>query len=202
MQFDARRRENNAPVNYPHLCYSGSRHLPSWNSRYRMGDSCARRRAKRHSRKILGMLRKRHSPEEIATKLLQSDAMAEAGKPQAEIAHALGVSLMTYHRWRKARLQAPSAGSSASNKNAGFSSSDRGELVERISHLHSENSRLRSLVTDLLLETDRLEEVLALPRSRNWTKVSAAPDQKHGNTSRRLQKRRQTSIFTPTGKIR
>jgi hypothetical protein len=49
------------------------------------------------------MLRKKkHSTEEIATKLAQADELATQGKLQSEIARTLGVSIMTLHRWRKA----------------------------------------------------------------------------------------------------
>ncbi len=156
------------------------------------------------------MVRKRHSLAEISSKLLQSDALAEVGRPQAEIARALGVSLMTYHRWRKARRESASetrresaseTSSSSDKNNIDFDSADRGDLVSRISHLHSENSRLRRLVSDLLLETDKLEEVLALPQFRNLTAVPGTRDQKHSAAARRIQKRRQELTYT-TGKIR
>jgi putative transposase len=150
------------------------------------------------------MLRKRHTLAEISTKLLQSDEMAELGKPQAEIAQALGISLMTYHRWRKARRESPSEGLSDTNTNKDSNtngSADTGDLVGRISHLHSENSRLRRLVTDLILETDKLEELLALSSPRNRTGVPGASIQKQSNIVRRIQKRRQELGFT-TGKTR
>ena len=79
---------------------------------------------------------------EIATKLVQANDLATQGKLQSEIARTLGVSVMTLHRWRKDGSQpdrAPSGGA---------------ELAE----LQIENSRLRRLVTDLLLEKTRLEE--------------------------------------------
>jgi transposase len=45
--------------------------------------------------------KKRHSSVEIATKLAQATDLATQGKSQREIAHTLGVSVMTLHRWRK-----------------------------------------------------------------------------------------------------
>jgi transposase len=86
--------------------------------------------------------KKRHSRVEIATKLVQANDLATQGKLQSEIARTLGVSVMTLHRWRKERSQpdrAPSEGT-------------------RLAELQLENSRLRRLVTDLLLEKTRLEE--------------------------------------------
>ena len=47
------------------------------------------------------MKSKRHSAAEISAKLEQAQALAAAGKLQSEIAKALGVSIMTLHRWRK-----------------------------------------------------------------------------------------------------
>ena len=44
---------------------------------------------------------KKHSKAQIAGKLAEANDLAEQGKPQSEIAHALGVSVMTLHRWRK-----------------------------------------------------------------------------------------------------
>jgi transposase len=45
---------------------------------------------------------KRHSADEIAVKLRRANEMMKEGKGQAEIAKALGISIMTYHRWRRA----------------------------------------------------------------------------------------------------
>ena len=145
------------------------------------------------SRSLKGgsMLRKRHSPEEIAAKLLQSDEMAKAGKLQAEISRALGISLMTYHRWRKLRNQsAPISAVSNHGKETNVEEEDSGDLVSRISQLHFENSRLRRLVTDLLLETDKLEEALALPSSRHLSALPGALIRRNNTVSRRTTKRR------------
>jgi transposase-like protein len=98
------------------------------------------------------MQRKRHSREEVATKLSRADELFQRGKTQAEIARILGVSAMTYHRWRKARA-------------------DRGENGTRVDRvpslaisaaeeLREENGRLRQLVTDLSLEKLKLQEII------------------------------------------
>jgi putative transposase len=97
--------------------------------------------------------KKRHSDAEIAAKLTRAVVLAHEGRTQGEIARALEVSVMTFHRWRKAhpRLVAapppwtPSADSGRSQ-------------AERIAELQLENFRLRRLVTDLLLEKVKLEE--------------------------------------------
>ena len=82
---------------------------------------------------------RRHSRVEIATKLAQANDLARQGKLQSEIARTLGVSVMTLHRWRK----------EADGPNRRRSGDDR------IAELQLENSRLRRLVTDLLLEKKR-----------------------------------------------
>jgi transposase-like protein len=82
---------------------------------------------------------KRHSRAEIATKLAEANKLAREGKSQSEIAHTLGVSVVTLHRWRE-----------KANRTRGAD--------ERIDELQIENSRLRRLITDLLLEKAELEE--------------------------------------------
>ena len=95
---------------------------------------------------------KRHSKVEIATKLAQADDLARQGKPQSEIARTLGVSVMTLHRWRKAPPP-----SSQPAREADEPDWTRGG-GDRITEVQLENSRLRCLVTDLLLEKIKLEE--------------------------------------------
>jgi putative transposase len=98
------------------------------------------------------MQRKRHSREEVATKLSRADELFERGKTQAEIARILGVSPMTYHRWRKARIDRGSNGT------------HQGEILElpqsAAEELREENGRLRQLVTDLSLEKLKLQEII------------------------------------------
>jgi putative transposase len=100
--------------------------------------------------------KKKHSRAEIGTKLAQADDLARQGKLQSEIARTLGVSIMTLHRWRKAPSDAH-AGSGAQYETI-HSNLGRNEGI-RIAELELENSRLRRLVTDLLLEKIKLEEV-------------------------------------------
>jgi len=94
---------------------------------------------------------KRHSKVEIATKLAQADDLARQGKPQSEIARTLGVSVMTLHRWRKAP-----PGTQPVHEAGQPDRTVRGG--DRTAELQLENSRLRRLVTDLLLEKIKLEE--------------------------------------------
>jgi putative transposase len=100
--------------------------------------------------------KKKHSKAEIASKLARADDLAKQGKLQSEIAHTLGVSVMTLHRWRKATPMLHRA-SLAIDEPSG---SDQQKGGARMSELQLENSRLRRLVTDLLLQKMDLEEVL------------------------------------------
>jgi transposase len=111
--------------------------------------------------------KKRHSNAEITAKLAQAENLAKEGKLQSEIAHTLGVSVMTLHRWRKA----PSSVTAAPMVPASRSHSEDDE-AERIAELQLENSRLRRLVTDLLLEKVKLEETAqtSRPSSRRATR--------------------------------
>src|SRR5262245_29149345 len=100
--------------------------------------------------------RKRHSRVEIATKLAQANDLAMQGKLQSEIARTLGVSVMTLHRWRKAPPR-PQPAHEVGQPDWPHTQRDP------IAELQLENSRLRQLVTDLLLEKIKLEEAAKLP---------------------------------------
>ena len=90
-------------------------------------------------------------------KLAQADELATQGKLRSEIARALGVSVMTLHRWRKLSTAAPQHANG---------SSERDQAPQtRIAELQLENSRLRRLVTDLLLEKMSIEEASQDERS-------------------------------------
>ena len=104
-------------------------------------------------------MKKRHSRAEIASKLAQATDLASQGELQSDIARTLGISVMTLHRWRKS---SPHLASGATNETTQLEN----ELGQGngIQELQLENSRLRRLVTDLLLEKMELEEVQA-PRA-------------------------------------
>jgi putative transposase len=103
-------------------------------------------------------IKKKHSRAEIAAKLAQANDLATQGKLQSEIARTLGVSIMTLHRWRKPppglqpALVAPHEASRADRTWGGG---------DQIAELQLENSRLRRLLIDLLLEKIRIEEEAA-----------------------------------------
>jgi putative transposase len=105
------------------------------------------------------MTRKRHSEREVAEKLQQASSLAAQGKTQPEIAKVLGISVMTYHRWRKEQSGIVTTTRSEASPKPAAENGAREQML-RIADLQIENSRLRRLVTDLLLEKVRLEEVL------------------------------------------
>jgi putative transposase len=107
------------------------------------------------------LTKKRHSPEEIAGKLQLAHEMMEKGRRQHEIARALGISVMTYHRWRKARPDSMNGDARPvlPSRDPRPSPAQIQDIV-RLDELRVENDRLRRLVADLLLEKVRLEEVL------------------------------------------
>ena len=104
-------------------------------------------------------IKKRHSEAEISAKLEEAQALLAQGKRQQDVARALGISVMTFHRWRKAqneRLQATTHETAGSPETVNYDSAP--ERRQRIAELQLENTRLRRLVTDLLLEKIKLEE--------------------------------------------
>ena len=79
------------------------------------------------------MPKKRHKAEEIVAKLRQVELAAQ-GKPVAEAIRSIGVTEVTYYRWR--------------NEYGGL----KGDQVKRLKELETENSRLRRAVSDLTLD--------------------------------------------------
>jgi putative transposase len=101
--------------------------------------------------------RKRHTQTEISTKLAEADALIANGSRQREVARALGVCVMTFHRWRKARAAPRKATSMLAGQ---ASANSKQEQLDRINELQLENLRLRRLVTDVLLEKIVIKEAL------------------------------------------
>jgi transposase-like protein len=92
------------------------------------------------------MGRKRHKPEEIVAKLRQVDVLASQGRSVAEAIRSIGVTEVTYYRWRQ--------------EYGGLKS----DQVKRLKDLEAENARLRRAVSDLTLEKLILKEAA----SGNW----------------------------------
>lgn len=102
------------------------------------------------------MAGKRHASEEIRDKLARASELAAQGKTQREISKHLGVSIMTYHRWKKmVNSVARPGGAELQPAYANGNESD-----DVLTQLELENARLRRLVTDMLLEKLKLQEEL------------------------------------------
>ena len=86
------------------------------------------------------MARKRHTAEEIVSKLRQVDVLTAQGKPVAEAVRAIGVTEVTSDRWR--------------SEYGGL----RRDQVRRLKELEAENTRLRRAVSDLTLDKMILAE--------------------------------------------
>src|ERR1044071_2156225 len=80
------------------------------------------------------MPRKHHKPEEIGAKLRQVDVLVSQGQNIADAIRQIGVSEVTYYRWRQ---------------EFGGLKTDQ---VKRLKDLETENSRLRKAVSDLTLD--------------------------------------------------
>jgi putative transposase len=86
------------------------------------------------------MARKKHKPEEIVAKLRQVDVLLSQGTPIADAIRSIGVTEVTYYRWR--------------NEYGGLKS----DQVKRLKDLETENARLRKAVSDLTLDKLILQE--------------------------------------------
>ena len=86
------------------------------------------------------MPRKSHKPEEIVAKLRQVDVLTSQGRAVAEAIRSIGVTEVTYYRWRQ--------------EYGGLKS----DQVKRLKDLETENTRLRRAVSDLTLDKLILQE--------------------------------------------
>ena len=86
------------------------------------------------------MPRKRYKPEEIVTKLRQVDVLVSQGSSVADAIRQIGVSEVTYYRWRQ--------------EFGGL----KIEQVKRLKDLEVENARLRRAISDLTLDKLILQE--------------------------------------------
>jgi transposase-like protein len=83
---------------------------------------------------------RRPKPEEIVAKLRQVDVLTAQGRPVAEAVRSIGVTEVTYYRWRK--------------EYGGL----KLDQVKRLKELETENQRLRKAVADLTLDKVILAE--------------------------------------------
>ena len=86
------------------------------------------------------MTRKRHTAEAIVSKLRQVDVLTSQGRPVAEAVRAIGVTEVTYDRWRA--------------EYGGL----KGDQIKRLRALEAENTRRRRAVSDLTLDKMILAE--------------------------------------------
>jgi predicted transcriptional regulator len=118
---------------------------------------------------------KRHSPEEIRTKLRHAQDLENRGQSQGKICKDLGISVMTFHRWRKGAEQLPKVTSSTTTNDEKISNVETA-TPKRVNEILLENRRLRKIVTDLLLEKLKLEESVAEAKTRKDPKESRSPE--------------------------
>ena len=83
---------------------------------------------------------KRHKPEEIVAKLRQVDVQVSQGQSVAEAIRGIGVTEVTYYRWRQ--------------EYGGLKS----DQVRRMKEMEVENQRLRKAIADLTLDKLILQE--------------------------------------------
>jgi putative transposase len=83
---------------------------------------------------------KKHKPEEIVAKLRQIDVLTSQGTPIVDAIRSIGVTEVTYYRWR--------------NEYGGLKSAQ----VKRLKDLETENARLRKAISDLTLDKLILQE--------------------------------------------
>src|SRR5918998_1282654 len=100
------------------------------------------------SRRRTEMASKKHRPEEAVAKLRQADVLVSQGQSVAEAIRAIGVTEVTYYRWRR--------------EFGGL----KADQVKRLKALEAENARLRRAVSDLTLDKQILAEAARGPRRR------------------------------------
>lgn len=86
------------------------------------------------------MSRKKYKPEEIVAKLREVDMLISQGRAVAEAVQSIGVTHVTYYRWRQQY------------------GGQKSDPAKRLKDLEQENARLRKAVSDLTLEKQILKE--------------------------------------------
>jgi putative transposase len=80
------------------------------------------------------MAKKSYKPEEIVSRLRQVDVLHSQGMPMVDAIRQIGVSEVTFYRWRK--------------EYGGIKT----DQLKRLKELEKENQRLRRAVSDLTLD--------------------------------------------------
>ncbi len=86
------------------------------------------------------MAKKRHTAEQIISKLREAEVLLAKGTKMAQVCRKLEVTEQTYYRWRK--------------EYGGV----RTDQVKRLKELEKENGRLKKVVADLALDNAILKE--------------------------------------------
>lgn len=87
------------------------------------------------------MARKKHTAEEIITKLREADVLLSRGQSMVEVCRHLAISDQTYYKWRK---------------EYGGMHIDQ---AKKLKQLEQENNRLRRAIADLTIDNAILKEV-------------------------------------------
>lgn len=90
--------------------------------------------------------RRRHTPEQVVSKLRDAAAMLNSGKDIAAVLQSLEISESTYERWK--------------NQYGGMKS----EEAVRLKKLEEENRRLKQIVADQALDIQMLKHI----NEGNW----------------------------------
>jgi transposase-like protein len=84
---------------------------------------------------------KKHTPEQIISKLRRAETLIAQGSSVAEAAREIEVSEQSYYRWKRR-----------------YGAMDKSE-VKRLRELEKENARLKKLLAEASLDNDILREV-------------------------------------------
>ncbi len=87
------------------------------------------------------MKRKRHSAEQIISKLREAEVLLQKGQVVPQVCRQLGVTAQTYYRWRK--------------EYGGM----RVDQAKRLKDVEKENTRLKRIVADQALDMAILKDV-------------------------------------------
>ena len=86
------------------------------------------------------MAKKRHTAEQIISKLREAEVLLATGTKMPQVCRKLGITEQTYYRWRK--------------EYGGV----RTDQVKRLKEVEKENVRLKKVVADLALDNAILKE--------------------------------------------
>ena len=86
------------------------------------------------------MAKKRHTAEQIISKLREAEVLLATGTKMPQVCRKLGITEQTYYRWRK--------------EYGGV----RTDQIKRLKEVEKENVRLKKVVADLALDNAILKE--------------------------------------------